>query len=155
MAETAQATELAATCSQSAMLAWLQLVRVNEKMQHHAGSHLVCFDLTPAQYDVLAQLEAAPGITQQALASRLMVTKGNICGLIDRLERRKFVERRVDPEDRRSNLLYLTELGKQIAETAVPAYGQFVAEHMARLSDAEKATLKDLLNKIEQTLDDH
>lgn len=147
--------ETTATCNQSAMLVWLQLVRVNEKMQHHAGDHLECYDLTPAQYDVLAQLDAAPGITQQALALRLMVTKGNICGLIDRLERRKFVERRVDPEDRRSNLLYLTEVGKQIAETAVPAYGQFVAEHMSRLSDAEKEALKALLSKLERILDDH
>jgi DNA-binding MarR family transcriptional regulator len=147
--------DIEATCGESAMMLWLQLVLVNEKMQHHAGDHLECYDLTPAQYDVLAQLHAAPGITQQALASRLMVTKGNICGLIDRLERRDFVERRVDPEDRRSNLLYLTEVGKKIAETAVPAYGQFVVEHMARLSDSEKATLGALLSKLEQSLDHH
>lgn len=137
------------------MAVWLQLVRVYEKFEHHAGTHLECYDLTPAQYDVLAQLEAAPGITQQALAERLMVTKGNICGLIDRMEKRGFVERRTDPEDRRSNLLYVTPTGMQIAEKAIPAYAEFVREHMSVLSIEEQHALQSLLNKVENALDEH
>lgn len=147
--------KVSATCNESAMTAWLQLVRVYEKLQHHMDSHLKCYELTPAQYDVLAQLAGAPGITQQALAERLMVTKGNICGLIDRMEKRKFVERRADPEDRRSNLLYATELGTEIAEEAIPAYAQFVREHLAVLSSTEQLALQGLLSKVEVALDDH
>lgn len=146
---------MSATCSGSALEVWLQLVRVYEKLEHHAGSHLTGYDLTPAQYDVLAQLSDAPGITQQELAERLRVTKGNICGLIDRMEKRGFVERRMDPEDRRSNLLYVTPHGRQIAEKAIPAYAQFVREHLSVLSTEEQHTLQALLNKVESVLEDH
>lgn len=137
------------------MSAWLQLVRVHEKLQHHAGAHLECYDLTPAQYDVLAQLSDAPGMTQQALAERLMVTKGNVCGLIDRMSERGFVQRRADPEDRRANLLFVTELGRDVAEKAIPAYAQFVREHLAVLDEGEQRALESLLRKVERSLDHH
>ena len=137
------------------MSAWLQLVRVHEKLQHHASSHLEGYALTPAQYDVLAQLSDAPGMTQQALAERLMVTKGNVCGLIDRMSERGFVQRRSDPEDRRANLLFVTDLGRDVAEKAIPAYAQFVREHLAVLDEGEQRTLEALLRKVEASLDDH
>ncbi|MEA2575624.1 MAG: hypothetical protein QOH93_2922 [Chloroflexia bacterium] len=137
------------------MSAWLQLVRVYEKLQHHASSHLEDYDLTPAQYDVLAQLSDAPGMTQQALAERLMVTKGNVCGLIDRMSERGFVQRRADPEDRRANLLFVTERGRDIAEKAIPAYAQFVRDHLAVLDADEQRTLETLLQKLETALEDH
>lgn len=137
------------------MSAWLQLVRVHDKLQHHAGAHLECYDLTPAQYDVLAQLSDAPGMTQQALAERLRVTKGNVCGLIDRMSERGFVQRRADPEDRRANLLFVTDLGRDVAEKAIPAYAQFVREHLAVLDEGEQRTLEALLRKVERSLDNH
>jgi DNA-binding MarR family transcriptional regulator len=146
---------MSAACSDTAMSAWLQLVRVHEKLQHHASSHLEGYTLTPAQYDVLAQLSDAPGMTQQALAERLMVTKGNVCGLIDRMSERGFVQRRPDPEDRRANLLFVTDLGRDIAEKAIPAYAQFVREHLAVLDDDEQRALEALLRKVEAALDHH
>ncbi len=146
---------MSAACGETAMSAWLQLVRVHEKLQHHASSHLEGYALTPAQYDVLAQLSDAPGITQQVLAERLMVTKGNVCGLIDRMSERGFVQRRPDPEDRRANLLFVTELGREVAEKAVPAYAQFVREHLAVLGEDEQRALEALLRKVEASLDNH
>lgn len=146
---------MSAACGETAMSAWLQLVRVHEKLQHHASSHLEGYALTPAQYDVLAQLSDAPGMTQQALAERLMVTKGNVCGLIDRMSERGFVQRKPDPEDRRANLLFVTDLGRDVAEKAIPAYAQFVREHLAVLDESEQRTLEALLRKVEASLDDH
>src|SRR5215204_877074 len=72
---------------QPAVLAWCRLARVYGKAQQHAARHLRPFGLTVAQFDVLAQVGAAEGLSQQDLAERLLVTKGNVCGLIDRLER--------------------------------------------------------------------
>ena len=53
--------------------------------------------MTLPQFDVLATLWHGEGITQQELASRLLVTKGNVVGLIDRLCTAGLVERRADP----------------------------------------------------------
>jgi DNA-binding MarR family transcriptional regulator len=146
---------MADACKKSSMMAWMNLVRVYERMQRHTALHMGHFDLTPAQYDVLAQLSDAPGISQQDLAARLMVTKGNVCGLIDRLSARGYVERREDPEDRRSNLLYLTEVGQRLAEEAIPAYGDFVSDHMSSLTEIEQHALEDLLVKLDRSLEDH
>src|SRR3712207_8018674 len=47
-----------------------------------------------AQFDVLAHVGAAEGITQQQLADSLLVTKGNIAQLLDRMQKRGLIERR-------------------------------------------------------------
>src|SRR5881227_1180792 len=96
------------------LLAWMHLLRVYNKMHRHSMDHLDCYNLTTAQFDVLAQLSVAPGISQQELSDRLLVTKGNTCGLLDRLESQGLVARRPDPEDRRSHRLFLTEEGQQL-----------------------------------------
>src|SRR5438552_10641246 len=110
----------------SGVLAMLHLIRVHTKVHQHSTEHLKCFNnLTPAQFDVISHLSVAPGITQQDLSERLLVTKGNTCGLLDRLEALGLVERQDDPEDRRAHRLYLTEAGNQLAEKVIPAQEEF------------------------------
>ena len=77
---------------------------------------LAAHGMTLAQYDVLMTLCHGNGITQQELAERLLVTKANVVGLIDRVSAAGWVERRPDPEDRRVNRLYLTEAGPEARE---------------------------------------
>ena len=148
--------DVASACVEPSMQAWLALIRVYEKMQKHASEHLQCYDLSPAQYDVLAQLLEAPGISQQELAERLMVTKGNVCTLLDRMEKKDLVVREEDPNDRRLHALYLTDEGSRIAREAVPAYARFVREHMsALLSSEEQEELQHLLSRLDGHLDTH
>src|SRR5438477_12137476 len=98
---------------QPGVLAWLHLARAYNKMHHHAMDELKCSHMSPARFDVLAQLSVAPGISQQELSNRLLVTKGNTTTLLDKMTAQGLVERRPDPEDRRSYRLYLTEEGQQ------------------------------------------
>src|SRR3954467_12766104 len=98
----------------------MRLARVYHKIQRRETAHLAKYNLTLAQFDVLAQLSANEGITQQRLADVLLVTKGNVCGLADRMSDQGWIERRADPEDRRSNLLYMTAKGKALADQVVP-----------------------------------
>ena len=65
--------------------------------------------LTLAQFDALVGLCKKGAISQQELADHLLVTKGNVVGLIDRLSARGFVERRRSATDRHVNLLEITE----------------------------------------------
>jgi DNA-binding MarR family transcriptional regulator len=153
--EVSEQEQIAEACAGASLTAWLHLMRVHDKIQRHSMSHLECYGLTPAQYDVLAQLSASPGIPQQELAQRLLVTKGNVCGLIDRMSAHGLVERRADREDRRLNLLFLTERGAELALKAVPAYGEFIREHMAGLSEGEQRDLQDLLYKLDTFLAEH
>lgn len=134
------------------VLAWLYLMRVYDKLQHRSSQHLAQYDLTPAQFDVLAQLNLADRISQQALAERLLVTKGNVCGLIDRMSSRGLVERQSDPRDARVNLLCLTDKGRALAEEVVPAHETFMHEQMDTLNPEEQRTLQGLLRQLDLSL---
>src|SRR5215210_4233725 len=93
---------------QASVLAWMRLARVYDKVQRRTQQHLRQFGLTPSQFDVLAQVGSAEGLCQQELAERLLVTKGNVTGLIDRMEQARLMVRRPDPKDRRIHRLELT-----------------------------------------------
>jgi len=134
------------------VLAWLYMMRVTDKLHRLEGDNLAKFNLTLAQFGVLAHLSANDGITQQALSEMLFVTKGNVCGLIGRLEERGLVVRVSDPDDRRSNHLHLTPKGRELADQVVPANEQFISDHMATLSPEEQETLRALLRRLDKSI---
>src|ERR1700682_3316725 len=78
----------------ASLLAWLRLVRVFQKVNRASTDSLRCRQLSPAQVDVLANVGAAEGISQQELADALLVTKGNVCQLLDKMETSGLLERR-------------------------------------------------------------
>ena len=137
---------------QPGLLAWLHLMRVFSRVQRREAVHLGKYNLTLAQFDVLSRLSVSEGITQQALADQLLVTKGNVCGLIDRLSEQGLVERRADPEDRRANLLFLTPAGRALAVQVVPAHQQVLSELMSGLDSDEQRQLLVLLRKLDRSL---
>jgi DNA-binding MarR family transcriptional regulator len=122
------------------------------KIERHLLLHLEKYDLTLAQFGVLANLQAAPEISQQALANRLFVTKGNIVGLLNRLECRGLVQRRPDPEDGRTHIVSLTEQGTALAAQVVPAHERLVAEYMGLISDEDQLALHNLLRTLNRSL---
>lgn len=133
-----------------ALRAWLGLFRVYQKMQRQVQRILEGAGLTAAQFDVLANLGMSEGITQQELAGRLLVTKGNVCGLLDRMEAAGMVERRPDSADRRANRVHLTRQGRAALRNAFPAHLGLVGQCMGAISTAEQQTLTSLLARIEQ-----
>ena len=135
------------------LLAWLYMMRVSNKIHRSSADRLAEYGLTAAQFDVLAHLSVKGGISQQALSERLLVTKGNVVGLIDRMERRGLLSRCNHPEDRRLNLLNLTEEGKELAARVVPAHEEFIQQQMQGLSAEEQRTLHVLLRDLDRSLD--
>ncbi len=77
-----------------AVPAWLRLIRVFQRVDHASQEQLRAWDISVAQFDVIGHVGAAEGMTQQALADRLLVSKGNICQLLDKLEHARLIERR-------------------------------------------------------------
>lgn len=136
------------------VLAWLHLVRVHDRISRYEACLLGAYGLTPAQFDVLSHLHVEPGVSQQNLAERLLVTKGNVAGLIDRMEAAGLVERCNHPEDRRAHRLFLTKAGEEVFLRAAPALEETISARMAGLTDAEQVTLMSLLAKLDRTLRD-
>ncbi len=136
-------------------LTWLQVVRCYQKASRRLAERLTPLDLSNAQLDVLANLLAGPeeGLTQEQLGQRLLVTKGNVSGMLDRLGERKLVERRPHPEDRRSKLVHLTPRGRQLAEEAVKVQRQFISELMEAVSPTDLELLTVTMEHVEQRIE--
>src|SRR6202167_1119619 len=98
---------------------WFRLIRREARMQAAVGERLREIGVSIPQCDVLTTLTEAEGVSQQELAKRLYVTKGNISGLLDRLEAAGLVERRSTEADRRQYEIYLTPAGRTAAEKAI------------------------------------
>ena len=135
-----------------AVVAWMRLARVYTKIDRATAVHVRAYDLSVAQFDVIAQVGAHEGLTQQELADVMLVTKGNITQLIDRLERRGLVERR-PARSGRGNHLYLTEAGWAVHRAAVPAQEDLIVDCFSPLDLEERRLLDRLLRKLDQSLD--
>ncbi len=133
-----------------AVLAWMRLARVFQKIDRASAEHLRAWGLSIAQFDVIAQVGSAEGITQQELADKLLVTKGNICQLLDRLEQHRLIRRR---QEGRVNHLFLTDAGQRLYQQTVPAQEDFIAGQFAALAPEEQAQLLTILRKLDHALD--
>ena len=130
--------------------AWVQLIRVYQRLSGRVEQSLAASGLTTPQFDVLATLATGEGITQQELAERLLVTKGNVVGLLNRLEAQGWVERRSDPADKRANRLYLTLTGRKLYLRTMPAQLELVQDMTRPLSDADVTSLRRLLEHLDR-----
>jgi DNA-binding MarR family transcriptional regulator len=131
-----------------AMRVWLRFIRLDSRVRAIFAARLRELNLTVAKCDVLTTLSLSEGLSQQELATRLYVTKGNISSLLDKLVVDGYVERRPSPLSRRSFAIYLTAQGRQAAETALAAQKAFVLSTFARLSDDKIAALDSILLEL-------
>jgi DNA-binding MarR family transcriptional regulator len=128
-----------------AIRVWFRFLRLESRIQSAVAEHLRAIGLSVPQCDVLTTLTEAEGISQQDLAQRLYVTKGNISGLLDRLERAGLVERRSTAADRRQYAIYLTAAGRAAAEQAIAVQHALIAATLGRLPSEKLAEFETLL----------
>jgi DNA-binding MarR family transcriptional regulator len=133
-----------------ALLGWMRLMRVYHKVERRSAERLKGRGLSVAQFDVLAHVGAAEGITQQELADSLVVSKGNVCQLLDKMEGRGWISR---VQEGRANRLFLTDEGRRLFEDVVPVHEAGIAERFSVLSEADQARLHDLLRKFDRALE--
>lgn len=107
---------------------------------------------TMARFDLLANLEREDGQTLAALSRRMLVTAGNLTGLVDRAERDRVVKRRADPRDRRLSRVYLTARGRHLITQILPLHADHVGELLAGLDAGERRELRRLLGRLRDCL---
>jgi DNA-binding MarR family transcriptional regulator len=114
------------------------------------------FGITLPRFDLLSQLDRAEeGLTMGELSRRLMVTNGNVTGLIDRLVTEGLVARQPSPHDRRAQVVRLTPAGKQAFDSMIPKHQDFIAERFDGLARTELAELHRLLGKLKTSFEAH
>ena len=137
---------------------WRALFRAASRLRHRVGQELPRWDLTGPQYFVIRSLYEASDDAERmplsAIGDRLCVTRGNITGLIDRLEERGLVERVPDENDRRSINAQLTPAGAALAAEVVPHVQACLAEVLSNFSATQRRTLGELLEKLIEFVDE-
>lgn len=128
--------------------AWVQLAHAYHRIARRLEHALIPHRLSLAQFEVLARLHFDGAINQNELAQRLLVTKGNVCGLIDRMESAGLVERQSDPLDRRANRLVLTDRGASILAKSLPDHLAIIQELLGVLSTSQLRQLCELAQKL-------
>ena len=125
-----------------AVRVWFRLLRLEARLQAAVGERLRAIGVSIPQCDVLTTLSEQEGVSQQELAKRLYVTKGNISGLRVRLEGAGLVERRPAASDKRQYAIYLTDPGRAMAERAIAVQMKWIASTLGRMADADLEALE-------------
>ena len=129
--------------------ALLNLYYTSVCIKKHASEVFADYGLTDVQFNLMMMLKhhgGDEGLSQARLSEMMMVNRANITGLIDRLEKAGMVRRTI-PEDRRYNMIQLTQKGQNMLDKADPAYGKEVQKVMSILNDTD---LKHLIRTCEK-----
>lgn len=112
------------------------------------------WQLTLPQFDVLAELARADagGFTFVELSRLLLVTSGNLTGIVDRLEQQQLVERRPDSKDRRVIRVALTEKGRDLTDEVLPAHAADIEDILSFMPRASLTQLNELLGRLRDGL---
>jgi DNA-binding MarR family transcriptional regulator len=134
-----------------ALRLWLRLLTCSQLIERHVRSRLRSrFATTLPRFDLMAQLERHPaGLKMNELSRRLMVTGGNVTGIVDQLVREGLVERSADA-DRRAFRVRLTRAGERAFGEMARAHEQWIAELLEGLTRREHVGLFRLLARLKQ-----
>lgn len=134
-----------------AVRAWVRVLAVQKRALAAIRDDLER-EMTMPRFDLLANVCHTDGQTLTSLSRSMLVTAGNITGLVDRAARDGMVERRADPEDRRAWRVHVTPKGRRAFRDAERRHAAKVAKLFAGLSSGELEALIRLLDKVRSTL---
>jgi DNA-binding MarR family transcriptional regulator len=128
---------------------WLRLFTCKTLIEGEVRRRLrETFDVTFPRFDLMAQLDRAPnGMTLGELSGRMMVSNGNVTGLVERLTAQGLIDRKPSPKDRRVQIVRLTTEGRRLFRAMARANAGWIAEAFADLTPAEIDALMRLLAK--------
>ncbi|MEH7350043.1 MarR family winged helix-turn-helix transcriptional regulator [Gottfriedia acidiceleris] len=128
-----------------AVLLWFRLARFYLKNVRESNNQLKKWGLTTAQFDVIVHVGRNKRLTQQELADKLVVTKGNVTHLLKKMEELQWIKREVEWKNK---YLSLTEIGQKMYEEIVPTQDEFQEAQFSKLTEEEQLQLLTLLRRL-------
>jgi len=141
--------------SKASLRLWLKLLSLTMVIEKRVRSGLENeFDTTLPRFDVMAALERSPqGLSMNELSKMLMVSNGNVTGVVARLVEDGFVQRIANLRDRRSVSVQLTRKGRTSFLAMAKAHEQWIEDMMSQLNDAQIETCMRLLRTVRASVD--
>ena len=140
--------------SKESLRLWLRLLACENIVENRLRTALRDeFGVTLPQFDVLAELEYLDRpLTMTGLSKRLMVSNGNVTGVVDRLAREGLVQRQPSSDDRRVHLIQLTPQGRELFYRIAECHERWIHELFSGLPREKVRQLAVLLNQVHDTL---
>lgn len=124
------------------------LTGAQHKVFQELKKELEQYDLTPIQYGVLKCIWQLDLHTPKEIADYLSVENSTISGILDRMEKKNLIERKIDRDDRRYVYIDLTKTGKELEDPVNKTIEDFNKAALSDFSDAEAETLRALLKRL-------
>jgi len=128
---------------------WLRLLTCTTLIEGEVRRRLRdSFDVTLPRFDLMAQLDKAPdGMTLSDVSKRMMVSNGNVTGLVERLVESGHLDRRTSDTDRRVQVIRLTKLGRAEFRKMAAEHESWIADIFGELTPKDVRELMRLLAK--------
>ena len=128
----------------------LALQRATHHTLHALSAALSDLNLSAAEINALANLGEGETLSVRQLSERAGTRASTLTGLLDRLENRGYLVREVDPADRRSFRLPLTDQGREVAARARAAITDLERTALSRLDAAQLAGYHAVISALEE-----
>ena len=132
----------------TALKLWVVLSRAATAVQAHAVADMSRHGLTPAEFGVLEALHHQGPLLLGDVQRRTLVSSGGTTFLVDRLEKRGLVERRMCETDRRARYAALTPAGRALMVEIFAVHAEAIRRAMSGLGLADQRKATDLLRVL-------
>ncbi len=136
-----------------ALRLWLRLLTCTNLIETQLRSKLRTeFDTTLPRFDLLSQLDREPdGLSMGALSQRMMVSGGNVTGLVTQLLKDGYVSKTPHPDSRRTFVVALTKKGRTAFKTMAEEHEAWVQGMFANLSENQMQNLMKSLANLKKS----
>ena len=133
---------------------WLRLLTCTTMIEGEIRRRLRReFGVTLPRFDLMAQLDkASDGMTLSDLSKRMMVSNGNLTGLVERLVASGHVARRASETDKRAQLISLTDLGRAEFRAIAQSHEDWIAGMFRGLNREGRKHLMDSLSALKTSV---
>ncbi|MCB2062480.1 MAG: MarR family transcriptional regulator [Novosphingobium sp.] len=140
--------------SKQALRLWLRLLTTSTEIEKLIRGNLTReFGTTLPRFDILAALDRNPeGLTMGALSKLLMVSNGNVTGLVDRLVQEELVEREAMEHDRRTYKVTMTKAGKRAFRKMANRHEEWLDDMLEELPNEDIEGLLKLLSRLRSSV---
>ena len=145
----------AQSVSKQRLRLWLQMLKTTRFIENELREALrLRFQSTLPRFDVMAMLDRTrEGLRMSQLSRQLMVSNGNVTGIIDRLVQEKYVERVQVAGDKRATLVKLTPSGIAKFEEMAVEHERWIDEHLNEIDETDIEHFTKVLSKVRE--EDH
>jgi DNA-binding MarR family transcriptional regulator len=129
---------------------FFQLAKANQLAGRFLSAKVSPLNITSVQAMVLGFLDDEDRLTSSELGKKSELDSATLSGILDRLETAGFIERKGNPDDRRSVRIHLTARGKVMSQEAKKMIGEANAEFLEVLTAAQKSDLHAIIKILRQ-----